>query len=135
MANKIKCYAYLDEDSYDESPYVYLDWENILSQTTLYDWNGLTYTTCIPAGARDILIKDDGSFVINVIDLRLLLDNLSNGGVNISKLNLKASRYLNDIQGYNSIVVYKGWFCRVDSCGRVILCTEQEAYDRGLLVR
>ena len=132
---KIKCYAYLDQDSYDESPYLYLTWQNILSQTTLSDWSGLTYTNYVPAGATDILVNDDGSCIIKVIDLRVLLDNLANGGVDTSKLNLKASRYINDVQGYNSIVLYKGWFSRVDSCGNFILCKEQEAYDRGLLAK
>lgn len=131
----IKCYKDLDSNYNYNDEFIFLEWADVLSKIYTSEWNGLMYTKYVPVGAKEILIKDDGSLIIKVNDLRLLLDNLSNGGVNIAKLNLKASRYLNDIQGYNSIILYKGWFCRVDSCGGVILCKEQEAYDRGLLAK
>lgn len=112
-----------------------MEWQDILAQTEFVTFNRRVYAKYTPVGAYCLIINDDGTYTFKVVDLRVLIDNLRNGGVNTAKLNLKASRYLNDIQGYNSIVLYKGWFCRVDSCGNVILCKEQDAYDRGLLVK
>ena len=125
----IKCY------SCDE--YITMEWADIVSQTVVSGWSGKVYTKYTPAGADSIVVNIDGTYTINVIDLRVLIDNLSNGGVSLNFKNIKVepAYYLGDIQGYNSIILYKGWFCRVDSCGRVILCTEQVAYDKGLLAK
>ena len=114
-----------------------MEWKNILAKTMFLSWTQNTITEYTPQGADRIIVNRDGTYTIEVNDLRLLIDNLRNGGVSLDQKNIKVvpSRYLNDIQGYNSIVLYRGWFCRVDSCGGVILCKEQEAYDRGLLAR
>ena len=115
---------------------VYLNWSDILAQTKRCIFDNSIYTLNTPVGAEWLLIEGD-SIKIEVSDLRLLIDNLRNGGVSLDFKQIKVvpSRYLNDLQGYNSIVLYRGWFCRVDSCGGVILCSEQEAYDRGLLAK
>ena len=125
----IKCKGCADE-------LVYLEWQDILAHTKKCHFDGSIYALNTPVGAEWLLIEGD-SIKIEVNDLRLLIDNLHQGGVSLNQKNIKVvpSRYLNDIQGYNSIVLYKGWFCRVDSCGNVVLCKEQEAYDKGLLVR
>ena len=114
-----------------------MEWSNILSQTYVSEWSGETYTEFVPVGANRVEVNLDGTYTIAVNDLRVLIDNLRNGGVSLNFSNIKVvpSCYLRALQGYNSIILYRGWFCRVDSCGNVILCTEQEAYDRGLLVR
>ena len=108
--------------------------EDILQNIVTNVWDGRQYSEYTPLGASRLWI-DGKTLTFEVENLRDLIDNLRNGGVNIYKINLIPCKYLNDLQGYNSIVLYRGWFCRVDSCGGVILCKEQEAYDRGLLVR
>ena len=114
-----------------------MEWSDILAQTYVSGWSGETYTEFVPVGANRVEANPDGTYTIEVNDLRVLIDNLRNGGVSLDFKQIKVvpSRYLRSLQGYNSIVLYRGWFCRVDSCGGVILCSEQEAYDRGLLVR
>ena len=118
----IKCYKSCDE-------YITMEWSDVLSQTVVSEWSGRVYTKYIPAGASAILVNDNGTYTIEVTD------NLKGSGESFSKVKLVPSIYLNEIQGYNSIILYRGWFCRVDSCGRVILCTEQVAYDKGLLAK
>ena len=115
--------------------YITMEWSDVLSQTVVSEWSGRVYTKYIPAGASAILVNDNGTYTIEVTDLRMLLDNLKGSGESFSKVKLVPSIYLNEIQGYNSIILYKGWFSRVDSCGRVILCTDQVAYDKGLLAK
>ena len=112
-----------------------MEWRDIIAQTRVSGWNGKTYTEYVPAGADNILINPDGTCIIRVVDLRVLIDNLRNGGVDLSfeKIKVEPAHYLNEIQGFNSIVLYRGWYCRVDSCGGVVLCTEQEAYKRGYI--
>lgn len=112
-----------------------MEWRDVISQTHLCEWNGRTYTDYVPVGADNILVNPNGTYTIRVVDLRKLIDNLRNGGVDLSFKSIKVepAHYLNEIQGYNSIVLYRGWYCRVNSCGGVVLCSEQEAYDRRLL--
>ena len=114
-----------------------MEWEEIISQTHVSEWSGRVYTEFVPVGANRVEVNPDGTYTIEVNDLRLLIDNLHNGGVNLGFKQIKVvpSRYLSELQGYNSIVLYRGWFCNVDSCGRVTLCTEQVAYDKGLLAK
>ena len=114
-----------------------MEWGAILAQTEVCEWDGTMHTKYVSVGANRVEVNPDGTYTIEVNDLRVLIDNLRNGGVSLDFRNIKAvpSRYLSALQGYNSIVLYRGWFCRVDSCGGVVLCTEQEAYDRGLLAR
>ena len=118
----------------DES---YMEWQDILAQTEFVAFNRRVYATYTPVGADRLIINDDGTCTLKVVDLRVLIDNLRNGGVSLDFTNIKVepAYYLYDIQGYNSIILYKGWFSRVDSCGGAIICSEQEAYDRGLLAR
>ena len=113
----------------------YMGWKDILAQTYVSEWNGKTYTEYVPAGANRVVINSDGTCTIEVNDLRVLIDNLRNGGVDLGFKSIKVvpSRYLNEIQGYGSIILYRGWYCRVDSCGGVVICSEQEAYKRGYI--
>ena len=113
----------------------YMEWKDVLTLTYVRRMSGKVYTEYTPVGADNILVNPDGTYTISVVDLRVLLDNLRDSGESFEKIKLVPAHYLDDVQGYNSIVLYRGWFCRVDSCGIVILCTEQEAYDRGLLAR
>ena len=124
----VKCYK-----SYDE--YIAMEWSELLSQTVINEWNGQMHTLYVPAGADRVIVNQNGTYTIEVNDLRMLLDNLHSNGISLKNIRLVPSLYLNSIQGYNSIILYRGWFCRVDSCGRVILCTEQVAYDKGLLAK
>lgn len=124
----VKCYI-----SYDE--YSTMEWSDLLNQTVVNEWNGQVHTKYVPAGADRVIVNQNGTYTIEVTDLRLLLDNLKGCGESFKNIKLVPSIYLNSIQGYNSIILYRGWFCRVDSCGRVILCTEQVAYDKGLLAK
>lgn len=124
----IKCYKSCDE-------YITMEWSDVLSQTVVSEWSGRVYTKYIPAGASAILVNENGTYTIEVTDLRMLLDNLRGSGESFKNIKLVPSMYLNEIQGYNSIILYRGWFCRVDSCGGVILCKEQVAYDKGLLAK
>ena len=114
-----------------------MEWQDILAQTEFVAFNRRVYAKYTPVGADRLIINDDGTCTFTVVDLRVLIDNLRNGGVSLDFKNIKVepAYSLCDIQGYNSIVLYKGWFCRVDSCGGAIICKEQEAYDRGLLVK
>ena len=112
-----------------------MEWQDILAQTEFVAFNRRVYAKYTPVGADNILVNSDGTYTISVVDLRVLLDNLRDSGESFKNIKLVPAHYLNDIQGYNSIVLYRGWFCRVDSCGSAIICTEQEAYDRGLLAR
>ena len=118
--------------NYEES---YMEWQDVLKLTYVREMSGKVYTEYTPVGADSILVNPDGTYTISVVDLRVLLDTLRDSGESFQKIKLVPAHYLDDVQGYNSIVLYRGWFCRVDSCGNVILCTEQEAYDRGLLAR
>ena len=126
----IKCYERGDE-------YITMEWSEVLSQTVVSEWSGKVHTLYIPAGANRVEVNPDGTYTIEVNDLRVLIDNLRNGGVSLDFKQIKVvpSRYLSALQGYNSIILYRGWYCRVDSCGGVILCKEQVAYDKGLLAK
>ena len=124
----IKCHKNSEE-------YITMEWSDVLSQTVVSEWSSKVYTEYTPVGADNILVNPDGTYTISVVDLRVLLDNLRGSGESFKNIKLVPAHYLNDVQGYNSIVLYRGWFCRVDSCGRVILCTEQVAYDKGLLAK
>ena len=114
-----------------------MNWQDILAQTEVSTFNHRVYAKYTPVGADRLIINDDGTCTLKVVDLRVLIDNLANGGVSLNFKNIKVepAHYLCDIQGYNSIVLYRGWFSRVDSCGNAILCREQVAYDRGLLAK
>ena len=112
-----------------------MEWAELLSQTHVSEWSGRVYTLYIPAGANRVEVNPDGTYTIEVTDLRALLDNLRGNGISFNNIKLVPSMYLNEVQGYNSIILYRGWYCRVDSCGGVILCKEQVAYDKGLLAK